>query len=109
MLVDVVSTSSVPVRVALVVSTGGVAGAEVRVHRCAVPWSSTTTCPGGAVEVASTQVPTLLTSASAAWTADLPVRGRQHLRVTRGLAVVSGTTLTATAGPTSAGRDRTLG
>ena len=113
-LVDVVSSSSVPARVALVVTTGGVLGAEVRVHSCAVPWTgpaSTATCsaPGGAVAVASTAPLTLLSGASASWSVDLPARGRQFLRVTRGLTVVGATSLTATASPLGGGKDRTLG
>lgn len=113
-LVDVVSGSSVPARVALVVTTGGVVSAEVKVQRCDVPWTgpaSTATCsaPGGAVEVASTRVLTLLSSASASWSVDLPARGRQHLRVSRGALTVGATSLTATASPLGGGKDRTLG
>jgi len=113
-LVDVVSSSSVSARVALVVSTGGVLGAEVRVHRCPVAWTGpagTATCPapGGAVAVASTPPLTVLSGASASWSVDLPARGRQHLRVTRGATVVGATSLTATASPLGGGKDRTLG
>jgi len=113
-LVDVVSSSSVPTRVALVVTTGGVLGAEVRVHSCPVAWAGlagTATCsaPGGAVPVASTPPLTLLSGASASWSVDLPARGRQFLRVTRGATVVGATSLTATASPLGGGKDRTLG
>jgi hypothetical protein len=113
-LVDVVSSSSVPVRTALVVATGGVIGAEVRVHSCAVPWTgaaATATCSaqGGAVPVASTAPLAVLSGASAGWSVDLPARGRQHLRVTRGLTVVGATSLTATPSPLGGGKDRTLG